>query len=345
MILFMVALIGCDMLIPAPAFSAYENRLMTSRPQLKTHSIMNGDFQHRYEDFINDQFIARPLWVQLQTAINQSLGRFEKNGVVIGQSDYLFNHLWRLDPRFESNLTALKTFLDQYPHAKAMIALNSYAVDAEFLRYRELWIDPLEALYPPHLQWISVTPFLESDQALYYKSDHHWNLRGAHLAASLISKSIHIELPAYEEYNITEVEGFLGSYYRRLLPVFYPKETFYYLNMSLDYHLNGEIHETLFDESALSSNDYYRGFLHGNHGFAQIFNPDASKKILFIKDSYANSVIPFIAPFFGQTDIIDLRFFNGSLKTLIEEEGYDHIIFLENFDQFQSQRHLFKLHQ
>ena len=113
----------------------------------------------------------------------------------------------------------------------------------------------------------------------------------------------------------------------------------------MDYHLNGEIHQTLFDESALSSNDYYRCFLHGNHDYAQIFNPEASGKILFIKDSYANSVIPFIAAFFGQTDIIDLRFFNGSLKTIIEEEGYDHIIFLENFDQFQSQRHLFKLNQ
>ena len=86
----------------------------------------------------------------------------------------------------------------------------------------------------------------------------------------------------------------------------------------------------------LRSSVSYCAILYGNHGFGRILAKDRidSKKLLVIKDSYANSLIPFMTSAFDQIDVIDLRQFNGSLIAILAETDYDQILVLQSFNQF-----------
>ena len=80
--------------------------------------------------------------------------------------------------------------------------------------------------------------------------------------------------------------------------------------------------------------DKYAAFLHGNNGLSRV-EGDGEGRILVVKDSYANSLIPFLTANYAQIDVIDLRNYNYGLDGLIAENGYDQILVLYSFDSFK----------
>ena len=44
-------------------------------------------------------------------------------------------------------------------------------------------------------------------------------------------------------------------------------------------------------------------------------------KLLLIKDSYANCMIPFLAQHFAEIHVVDLRYFNQDIYQYIEDNG------------------------
>ncbi len=65
------------------------------------------------------------------------------------------------------------------------------------------------------------------------------------------------------------------------------------------------------------------------------------KELFIIKDSYANSLIPILAPHYEKIYVLDLRYYNGSLFSLLDQYVtdskvsvlvmYNCIHFLEDF--------------
>jgi hypothetical protein len=56
--------------------------------------------------------------------------------------------------------------------------------------------------------------------------------------------------------------------------------------------------------------------------------------MLIIKDSYANSFIPFLVPHFKEIRVIDLRYYRGEIKKLTEDNGITDVLFLYNIKTF-----------
>ena len=67
---------------------------------------------------------------------------------------------------------------------------------------------------------------------------------------------------------------------------------------------------------------------------------DGEGRILVVKDSYANSLVPFLTANYAQIDVVDLRNYNYGLDALIAENGYDQILVLYSFDSFKSDPYL-----
>ena len=65
-------------------------------------------------------------------------------------------------------------------------------------------------------------------------------------------------------------------------------------------------------------------------------------RILVIKDSYANSLVPFLTANYADIDVIDLRNYNYGLDALIQENQYDQILVLYSFDSFKSDPYLYR---
>ena len=54
------------------------------------------------------------------------------------------------------------------------------------------------------------------------------------------------------------------------------------------------------------------------------------KRVLIIKDSFANCVAPFVALEIEYTDVLDMRIFTGSTKTYIAQIRPDIVVVLYN---------------
>ena len=102
---------------------------------------------------------------------------------------------------------------------------------------------------------------------------------------------------------------------------------------------------TLYDTSKLKGKDKYALFLGGNYPILDIkTTADSTDRLLIIKDSYANSLIPLLTAHYENIYVVDLRYFNGKLFQLMEqyepEQGmdvlvlYDCIHFLEDFKYY-----------
>ena len=67
------------------------------------------------------------------------------------------------------------------------------------------------------------------------------------------------------------------------------------------------------------------------------------RRLLVIKDSYAHCFLPFTFHDFGEVDFVDLRYFNESLKELLESKEYTDILFLYNASGFAEDPSVAKL--
>ena len=82
-----------------------------------------------------------------------------------------------------------------------------------------------------------------------------------------------------------------------------------------------------------STRDMFAAFLDGINGFSTI-EGSGTGSILVVKDSYANSFIPYLTENYAKIGVVDFRNFKYGLDSTIEKEGYDEVLVLYNFQTF-----------
>ena len=100
----------------------------------------------------------------------------------------------------------------------------------------------------------------------------------------------------------------------------------------------------IYDLTKLEMKDKYAVYFGGNYGKITIKNPQAEGKgtLLIIKDSYANSMVPYFLDNYEQITMIDLRYYNESVPELAAE-GWDEVLVCYEMSNFIKDRNLFKL--
>ena len=92
---------------------------------------------------------------------------------------------------------------------------------------------------------------------------------------------------------------------------------------------------TIYSEEGLLGNDPYEVFLGGNYGLLNIQTSSQSgRKLLLLKDSYANAMIGFLTPYFSEIDIIDPRYYSSDLDMQIAVNQYTDLLILYNLQSF-----------
>ena len=203
------------------------------------------------------------------------------------------------------------------------------------------------------------------DEYIYYRTDHHWTTLGAYYAYVAYCEQKGLTPVSLEELEENKVEDFYGTFYSKAKRPSQPADTItwydvdvdefaFVANLQQDKQLAqlGEVVQEdglellrvdgMMDQRKFEVRDKYAAFMWGNSGYVKIksshnLNHQEGKtsRLLLFKDSYANSMIPYLTYNYDEIIVVDLRYMAKSTKELMQEE-FDDIFVMYNFSTYVS---------
>lgn len=363
------------MITPQKAFSDSENRYLQKKPEFTVKSLLDGSYGEKYEQYLSDQFPGRNGWIGLKVTSERLAFQEDVNGVYFGKDGYLIEKYDTEDVEGEQlnkNMEKLAAFTGAAEkslgkdHVRVMLVPSASQVMTDRLpflaapydqgRVTELLSERLKETGNSPEMVLPAEDCLKSfrDEALYYRTDHHWTARGAFLGYRLWAESMGLMPWTEDMFDIrTASSEFHGTVYSKLnvpwrydsIEVWQPKEPQDY-RVSFD----GEPKEydSLYFPDALKGKDKYAVYLDGNHAITKIENrsiegDQKEKKLFIIKDSYAYSFAVFAANHFGTVYMADLRYLNLNLKEWMEEQGITDVLVMYQIPGFAKEKTVSRL--
>lgn len=173
------------------------------------------------------------------------------------------------------------------------------------------------------------------DEALYLRTDHHWNGTGAFRAYEAFCRSAGITPLPLSAFRHGQRGGFVGS-----LAAFTQDTT---LRASPDVvdHYEPPVQYTALRYAASDGSGpgapmrfvepRSRGYLVFLGGDAPVMvahtDVKSGRRAILVKNSYGNPFAPFLLPHFEQVTVVDYRYFSGSLDALVESTQATDLIF------------------
>lgn len=180
------------------------------------------------------------------------------------------------------------------------------------------------------------------DEYLYFRTDHHWNGKGAYYAYEAFCRTKGIEPYTLEKREKKEFDGFLGTMYQNngkdenLLPADTVEA---YLPVSANATMkftntDGATYDwpIIKDVSAWSSGAKYNTFAGSDNPITEFTNPDVAdgSVLIVVKESFGNALLPYLVDHYSKIYEIDYRYWKGNLVSFAEEVGADDLLFANN---------------
>lgn len=355
-----LAIVGALIIVtPDKGFSETENRFLQEFPEFGLEELASGEFTSEFETYITDQFPGRDGWVSLKTWSERISGKKENNGVFFGtDGETLIEGFTETDTeRFEKNLGYV-TALTEKTDADVYFAL----IPGKSSVYKSV----LPANAPVEDEWPIIEKSLTAtgataadlytllmsvaDEYVYYRNDHHWTSLGAYYGYTQIMRSMGITPVPLSEYEETvQSEEFYGTTYSSSgvrwtspdsISTYVPEDGIEVTSYFTDKPEAG----VLYDYEYLEKKDKYSMFLGGNQPLCivQTGSVDAPK-LLIVRDSYADSMVPFLTPHFSEIHLIDPRYNMNSVSEYAAENDIDAILVMYGVTNFMTDNNLFVL--
>lgn len=332
-------------------FSEKENRYMASFPKLSVKSLTDGSFMDDFETYLADQFPVRDACVTLKTNALRMLGQRRINGVYIASDGYLIAQEETYDEsKLDELVGAVNSFADNVPDATVnfMLVPNASMVYEEKLPYgiqstEGEAIDTVSGSLSDKVNFIDVRDAmtLGKSKQLYYRTDHHWTVAGAYLAFDEYAYQAGLDKDSYDYVNYCVSGEFQGTQASNsgvyssndVVNIYVPKDSegTYVVRYVDDTRKTA----TLFDMDKLDGKDKYLVFMGGNYSRVDIeTNADSGRRLMVIKDSYANCFIPMLTPYYDEIIVIDPRYYYNDIYQLISDMLINEVLFLYNVNTF-----------
>ena len=92
---------------------------------------------------------------------------------------------------------------------------------------------------------------------------------------------------------------------------------------------------SLFDSSKLDTKDQYDVFLGGDFSVVDIKTVSTeSKRLLLIKDSFADCFVQFLTPYYREIVVVDPRYYSGTIEELLSSYRISEVLFLYSGNTF-----------
>lgn len=335
-LLFLVMII--NVIVPDREESELENRALEQRPRFNLTTILSGDFMEQWEKYLSDQFAGRDTWRSLKVSLDRLGGVRKENGIYIGKDGQLMEDIEVPDDgRLEANLTAIRDFAETYedipvtmmlvPDA-ACILNDSLPAFARVEDQRQMF-SMAERKLGDTVNWVDTVSILNNHKSekLYYKTDHHWTTQGAFYVFQDAAETLGIEGDVSDDFvSYTVTDSFngvlaassgVGLDEMEQIDIYAP--TGGDDDVVVNYVDEGRKTTSLYDSSKLETRDKYGVFLGGNTSVVDIRTVSTSqKRLLVVKDSFADCFIPFLAPYYREIVVVDPRYYSGTMQDIMD---------------------------
>lgn len=344
--------------------SAAENRSLAQRPAMRRVVTDFGGFARDFESYAADQFPDREQLIGVYTALELAQGKKFARKAYCLQGGWL---LTKPTPTKPADLSALQQVLAQAgaldrPLVWCVLPLKNEALyDLEPAYFSDetgetnkqaltAALTQAEGLTVIDAEAPLVTGTLADREQYFYKTDFHWNARGAFAAAQEIARQLagagtiaETSVPQAEDFLWSELggerryQGDLNGWFSNQfsmqedIPRYVPKNA-----ADLRYFLHpGDIEsvprETIvgsgLDKDPVTYNDVFTY----NLGYYRVENPDAPEaaSVLILKDSFQNATIDYLSAIFRSVTVVDPRSYQETpdLASLLDADGIDLVLF------------------
>ena len=350
LIVFLVAIISffllCYIFLPTRSFSENENRILQVFPSFNIYKLWNGDFSRQLHNYLSDQIVLRDKMIGLKALCEIAAGKQENNGILLCDDGYLIETYNYTDGNYkylDNNLLKIEALMARLEQSGACAA--SLIVPRKI----DVLVDELPSVYSAERNenvWkrvsdkhILLIEELATAQNVFYKTDHHWTNNGAYIAYKALAEPLGFSsLPQKSFGEELLSSDFYGTSYSKSGFFFVVSDSILCPSVDIKKYKTeivdtGKKLDGIFDRDYLLKKDKYSVFLSGNNAHVKIkdVSSDDKETLLIIKDSYSHSIAPFLLEHYD-IELIDPRYYSGSIEKYIAENGIKNVLFLFGLD-------------
>lgn len=195
-----------------------------------------------------------------------------------------------------------------------------------------------------------------SGEYIYFRTDHHWTALGAYYAYCKFMETKSLKPATLGNFTEVRLDGFLGSLYNAIggNPAL-GAEPDYVIAYQPGYACTVEGYETADPASIIGGLKLVRGpeeipgknkylAFGGDLAYTKITTPNQTgRRIIIFKESFANAMIPFLTANYDEIHLVDFRYYNGDIDSLISENRINEALFLNYVSSAGSARQVERL--
>lgn len=357
-LLFISLFFVLNIVLPDKEFSQRENRYLQQAPSFSFKALADGSYTADFESYTTDQFAFRDAWTTIKARCERLTGKQENKNIYYASEGYLLEEFQApAQSRVEENMSyinALAANVD-VPVSFALIP-GATEIKASLLPAnapsdsQKALIDSAYALFDGETIDVYSALAAHAEDYVFYRTDHHWTSLGAYYGFSALAEAWGIPCPALEEYEREMAsEGFYGTAYSSSgfswvppdqMEIFVPEKD----GLTVTSYASG-LPETvpMYDRSFLEQKDKYSMFFGGNTPRLDIETGHEGERLLILRDSYSDSLAPFLTEEFSHITMLDMRYFKTSVAQFAAENDFDRILVIYSVENFCEDENLFMM--
>ena len=358
-------------LLDKKEFSENENRYLAKLPAFDMGKIRSGEFMEGLESYTADHFPFRDFFMGIKTQTEMLVGKKEINDIYIAKDGFLIEE-YQKPENTERIGNILKAFAGELEGEDLEIRLMLvptavYVYEDKLPDYapRRNQMETAERIYEISgieridcsgdlLGWqasgqnSSQASYRDSGKVcyagegeLYYRTDHHWTTLGAYVGYTAFCREMGLEAVSLEEMDSrTAAEDFRGTVYSKAGDYTRKGDVITTYTNPLD-HLTvkyvdtDETSDSLYNMEYATVKDKYSLFLDNLHSLIEIENEtsESDRELVLVKDSYANSMVPFLVRHYKKIYVFDTRYYKQGVSEFVKEHpGVTDVLILYNMN-------------
>ena len=281
-----------------PTTETSENKEMAAWPSFTEDGSWNENYLEEAGEYFDDHFAFRPELVSSDARIRGDLfGVSSSDQVILGRDGWLYyeataNDYLRqnqISDRAIYNIAHNVALMQQYVEEQGSqflftVTPNKNSLYGEYMPYyyRQTSLASNAERLKPYLEqegvhYLDLFELFESqEEILYLKRDSHWNNKGALLAYNVMMDQVGQPHDTYQDTPYTVDDSYIGDLNSMLYPVgAVPEE-----NQVYDIQQN---YAYVTDTKSVEDS------------WIQTINPQASGSLLMYRDSFGNTLLPFVS--------------------------------------------------